>query len=60
MDEMIERTKLLNDLKVLENLRGIYLKDVEEDFKFQRTLTTLDCWIEDIVIELEKFEGVEI
>lgn len=60
MDEMLERTKLLKDLKVLTCLRSIYLKDIEEDFKFQRTLTTLDSWIEDIDIELEKFEGVEL
>ena len=60
MDEIIEEIKLLKDLKVLTSLRNIYLKDVEEDFKFQRTLTTLDSWIEDIDIELEKFKGVEL
>lgn len=47
-----ESLKIL--LEELIRYRNIFLQDKEEQFKNERFLTTIDCHIEDLSIELEE------
>lgn len=47
-----EKSKIILDTLIY--IRKIFLKDKEENFKYERTLTTIDCWIEDLDISLEE------
>lgn len=54
--DISEKKKLQNELEKLIEIRKIFLKDKEENFEHQRLLTSLDCWIEDLDIQLEGYE----
>lgn len=55
---MAERTAetLTDRLERLVEIRGIFLRDREENFAHERLLASLDSWIEDLDIEISEEE----